>query len=196
MFGKIIRNLKIMENILTYNNSYSELFDEFRKETFKDGNTSLDYKKMNPDTLNGKIWIVLNQNKIVSCIALEDDHYTQSAHVGRICRYHILKKYRHGRYGFKMLDYLYSYAQQNYKLVYWTLDEKNISLNKLYQHKKVFYDGLDNSYFFREPFTLLETEKRFVFLVNPKEPNFRQTVYYFKFDKHFTWNPKTNVQWN
>lgn len=183
-----------MEKILIYKKSYSQAFEKFRQQTFEDGNTSLTYNKIDPNNFDGKIWIVLNEDKIVSCMALENDHYTSSPDVARVCRYHIIKSHRHGRYGFKMLDHLIQYAKSQYKLIYWTHDVSNRALNALYQHKKVFTDGLDNSYFYRPPFSLLKLEERFLFKVSDTD-DLLQKIYYFKFDESFVWTPTKKIVW-
>jgi len=177
--------------IVEYDKSLSEKYEIFRHTTFSENNDSLKKSKIDPNAFDGKIWCVIHNNIIISSLALENDHYTQSQGVARICRYHILKKHRHGRYGFKMLDYVYEYAKTKYKLIYWTHDVNNIALNKLYQHKKVYYDGFDNSYFTREPFILLKLDNRFLF----KTGSMLQHVYYLKFEETFDWKPKSHVVW-
>jgi len=177
--------------IVEYDNSLSEKYENFRHTTFSEHNDSLKESKINPNNFDGKIWCVLHEDVIISSMALENDHYTNTENVARICRYHIIKKYRHGRYGFKMLDKIYEYAKTRYKLIYWTHDIENFALNDLYQHKRVYYDNKDNSYFHREPFTLLKLNKEFLF----RAGDMYQYVYYIKFDSEFEWKPKTSVYW-
>jgi hypothetical protein len=182
-----------MTRICIYEKNHRNAFELFRKSTFDDGNQSLTHTKIDPDNFNGRIWCSWEDDNIVSILALEDDHYTDTPDVGRICRYHIIKKYRHGRYGFKMLDYLVDYARTCKKLIYWTHDINNKPLNALYQHKKRFYDNGDNSYYDREPFTLLTLDRRWLFKDNPNS-DMLQYVYFIKFVE-FDWQPKKCVVW-
>lgn len=179
--------------IKMYDSSMRGKFEKFRDASISDGNPSLAYKKIDPDRFLGKIWCSWEDGIMVSIMALEDDHYTNTSGAGRICRYHILKQYRHGRYGFKMLDHLVAYARDRYSMIYWTHDIKNKPLNALYQHKKKFYDGGDNSFYEREPFTLLTLDTRLLFK-DSANSDMLQYVYHIKF-RDVEWLPEKGVIW-
>ena len=182
-----------MTKITAYRTMFRRDFEKFRFGTMTDGNDSLALTKIDPDNFRGKIWCSWEQGKMVSILALEDDRYTKTPRCGRICRYHILKEYRHGRYGFKMLDYLFEDAKVDYDMIYWTHDINNKPLNVLYQHKKRFYDGGDNSFYDREPFSLLKLDTRLLFKDKPSS-KMLQYVYTIKF-KDFDWQPCSGVIW-
>jgi hypothetical protein len=175
------------EFIVEYSPQYRNDVEIFREQTFAEGNQSLTKEKFNPDSIKGKIWLAFKDNIIVSLSAAEESHYTNESNVIRKCRYHILKKYRHGRYGFKFLKLMVLWCQENnYKLLYWTHDVNNTALNALYQHKRTYAATDDNHWFCEWPFTELEFEKDLLF----KTGNMLQFVYSIYIDRNFVWNPK------
>jgi GNAT superfamily N-acetyltransferase len=183
-----------MAKITRYRPMFRRDFELFRECSIRDGNDSLSYDKIDPDKFDGVIWCCWAKGQIVSIMALENDHYTGTKNVGRVCRYHIDKTYRHGRYGFMMLDHLYEHARSNhYHMIYWTHDIKNKALNALYQHKKRFYDGGDNSFYDRKPFILLSLDTRLLFKDSPTS-DMLQYVYTIKFEE-FVWMPMKSVIW-
>jgi hypothetical protein len=183
-----------MTRIAAYDEGMRPQLEAFMDQTIADGNDTLKWNRINPLAFEGKIWCSFEGDLMVSMMALEDDRYTMTPNSGRVCRYHILKSHRHGRYGFMMLDHLYAHARDNANdLIYWTHDINNKPLNALYQHKKKFADGGDNSYYDREPFTLLTLDTRWLFKVS-ETSTLLQYVYYIKF-REFEWIPKKCVLW-
>jgi hypothetical protein len=174
------------ERIVTYCPSLRDDVEKFREQTFLEGNNSLSKKKFDPDLLKGKIWLAYKDDILVSLSAAEESHYTNESNVIRKCRYHILKKYRHGRYGFKFLKEMVPWCQNNnYKLLYWTHDVTNTALNSLYQRKRTYASTSDNSWFYEWPYTELRLEKDFLF----KTGSMRQFVYSIYIDPTFVWKP-------
>lgn len=177
------------ERIVTYNPTLRDDVERFREQTFLEGNESLSKKKFDPDTLKGQIWLAYEDDILVSLSAAEESHYTNETNVIRKCRYHILKKYRHGRYGFKFLKQMIPWCQENdYKLLYWTHDVTNVALNALYQRKRKYASTTDNNWFDEWPYTELQTEKNFLF----KTGDMLQYVYSIYIDKKFTWHPQSD----
>lgn len=184
----IIKDTEIStdERIVTYCPSLRNDVEKFREQTFLEGNNSITKEKFDPDLLKGKIWLAYKDDVLVSISAAEESHYTHESNVIRKCRYHILKKYRHGRYGFKFLKEMVPWCQNNnYKLLYWTQDVNNTALNALYQHKKTYASTSDNNWFYEWPYTELRLEKDFLF----KTSNMQQFVYSIYIDPTFVWKP-------
>ena len=89
-------------------NKYWSDIEKFRKQTFVEGNNSLSHEKYDPD------------------IAV------------RVCRYHILDGYRFSHCGLIMGEHQIKWAREKgYKILYITHDINNITINKLYQRRKV-----------------------------------------------------------
>jgi GNAT superfamily N-acetyltransferase len=175
------------ERIITYHSSLRGDVERFREQTFAEDNNSLSKEKFDPDTLKGQIWLAYEDDVLVSLSAAEESHYTDEPNVIRKCRYHILKKYRHGRYGFKFLQRMIPWCKENnYKLLYWTHDVTNVALNALYQKKRTYAATSDNSWFNEWPYTELHFEKYLLF----KTGNMLQFVYSIYVDPSFVWNPK------
>ena len=191
---QVTRETEAMTEITVYQSTMRTELARFMELSILDGNDSMHWSPINLNRFDGKIWCCWEDNGIVSMMARENDRDTETPNTGRICRYHILKDYRHGRYGFKMLDYIYHYAKYSkYDMIYWTHDIKNKALNALYQHKRTFADGGDNSFYHRVPFTLLTLDERLLFQVSDKS-QLLQYVYYIKFTE-FNWLPKKSVIW-
>lgn len=177
------------ERIITYTPDLRDDVEVFRKKTFDEGNQSLRADKFDPDTLKGKIWLAYEDDVLVSLSAAEESHYTNESNVLRKCRYHILKKYRHGRYGFKFLREMVPWGKENgYKLLYWTHDVTNVALNALYQRKRTYALSGDNQWFHEYPYTELQFEKNILF----KTGEMLQFVYSIYLDNEFKWNPAGN----
>jgi GNAT superfamily N-acetyltransferase len=177
----------MVEQILQYTPDKRADVEAFRAKTFAEGNTSLDPRKFDPDSLLGAIWLAYSEGELVSLSAAELSHYTEETDVVRKCRYHILKSHRHGRYGFKFLQVMIPWCQdRGYKLLYWTHDVNNIALNALYQRKRryAFSDG--NDWFENWPYTELKFESDMLF----KTGSMLQFVYSIYIDKNFVWRPK------
>jgi hypothetical protein len=174
------------EFIVEYSPKYRNDVEIFREQTFAEGNQSLTKEKFDPDKIKGKIWLAFKDTIVVSLSAAEESHYTNESNVIRKCRYHILKKYRHGRYGFKFLKLMVPWCQENnYKLLYWTHDVTNTALNALYQHKRTYASTNDNHWFHEWPFTELQFEKEMLF----KTGSMLQFVYTIRLDPTFIWKP-------
>ena len=177
------------ELIVQYTSDMRADVEIFRSKTFEEGNTSLDIRKFDPDTLQGQIWLAYVDGKVVSLSAAEVSHYSDETDVIRKCRYHILKDYRHGRYGFKFLTEMVPWCKSHgYKLLYWTHDIDNRPLNALYQRQRTYAFSTDNEWFYKKPFTDLQFEKSMLF----KTGNMLQFVYYIKLDDRFEWHPVPN----
>lgn len=176
----------MLERIITYNSNLRDDVERFREQTFSEGNQSLTKEKFDPDNLKGQIWLAYADDVLVSISAAEESHYTNETNVIRKCRYHILKKYRHSRYGFKFLKEMIPWCKENdYKLLYWTHDVTNTALNTLYQHKRTYAATNDNNWFHEWPYTELQFEKELLF----KTGNMLQFVYSIYVDPDFVWKP-------
>lgn len=127
-----------MELIRPYAPEDRELVEEFRANTFAEGNNSLRPEIYNPDDFNGQTFLFFIGDRLASISAVESSlKYTNETDTCRICRYHILKEFRHCNAGFKMLPYNVQWAIDNkYNLIYWTHDVSNRALNAMYQHKR------------------------------------------------------------
>jgi hypothetical protein len=127
-----------METIRQYQPNDRNIIEEFRLKTFEEGNESLRYNIYNPDNLDGQTFLFFIDNELASISVVESSKkYTGENNTCRICRYHILKKYRHCSAGFKMLPYNVQWAiDNNYQLIYWTHDVNNRALNAMYNTKK------------------------------------------------------------
>ena len=187
---KHFKNLKIRE----YRTEDRSLIENFREQSFKEGNNSLSLVKYNPDSINGKTWLAFFNARLVSISVCEASHYTGDPEISaRICRCHILKKYRHCNGCIRILPYQVKWAKaKGFKLVYWTCDVRRKALNMIYQHKRhpagkslLFNSDLYNSF---------QLEKNFLFKVSPHSP-LLQYVYIKNLEKGYQWMPKTNVVW-
>lgn len=167
-------------------------FEAFRKQALSEGSESLTLEKLNPDQFDGQIWMAYEGNTVASISAVECSHYTGNHEVGRICRYHILKQFRHGRYGFKMLPHQYKWAKENnYSMLYWTHDIRNKALNALYQKRRRF--GSSTDYYFDCPvFKSFTLHPELLFKVSDKS-DFLQYIYYSNLKTQYVWTPKKCV---
>ena len=168
------------------------LVENFRRKSFSEGNDSLSLKKYNPSHIKGKTWMTFVDGNLASLSVCEASHYTGDPEVAaRICRYHILKKYRHCNAGFYMLPYQVHWAKQKgFKVIYWTHDVKNRSLNTLYQHKRKMPGK--NSFFENELYKSFKLQKSILFKVS-SESNFLQYIYSKTLQPGYHWIPKTNI---
>lgn len=181
--------------ISTYNPSLRDEIEDFRLRTFEEGNNSLHPKKYDPDNLDGETWMTYIDGVLASISVVESSHYTGDPEVAaRVCRYHILKDYRHTHCGFRMLEHQINWARdKGYQIFYLTHDINNKSLNAMYQHKRKMTDP-DAKKFFEAPwFMELEWDQRFLF----NSGAVLQNVYTIKLqDKNYTWMPKKGMVWN
>lgn len=185
----------LLVEIKEYNDSLSKDLFLFRQQAIREGNRSLISDKFNPYNFNGKIWCCYINNNLASISAAEESHYTGDPKIAiRICRYHILKKYRHSHCGFKMLYYQIIWAKnQNYKILYWTHDIQNKALNALYQHKRTMVDQESKIFFNSDWYRQVKLDKRLLFTIDKGKT--MQYVYYITFDQEFKWFPTKSVIW-
>lgn len=183
------------EQILLYNSTHKDAVNVFIEQARKEESAgTFREDKFNVDTLDPKssLWFALVDNVVVSVSYAQRSFITGTPTSIRICRYHILKKYRHGRYGFKMLEKQVAWAKENgFKHFYWTHDINNKALNALYQHKKRYLHG-DNTFFETGYFKQLMLEPNILFHDSPKS-NMLQYVYSIYLDTDFVWEPKSNI---
>lgn len=175
-----------MELIRGYTSDDRALVEEFRNKTFAEGNTSLRPNIYDPDDFNGQTFLFFVDDQLASISAVESSlKYTDETDTCRICRYHILKQYRHCNAGFKMLPYNVNWAKDNgYNLIYWTHDVNNRALNAMYQHKRRMPNKAN---FFEDPlyksFQLVEN-LRFI------TGDVTQYVYAKYLTEDYVWSPK------
>ena len=176
---------------------FKHLIEEFRLETFKEGNESLSYEKYDPDYADLETWMVFADNKLISISAVESSHYTGDSHIAaRVCRYHILKPWRFTHCGLMMADSQIEWARnEGFQILYCTHDVANKAINALYQRKKQMTDPAFKKWTNTEWYINLQLEKDFLFKVSPKT-DFLQFVYSINLnDKEFKWKPKKNIVW-
>ena len=176
-------------SIRTYKKSDRQLIEDFRIQTFDEGNDSLQSKIYDPDNIIGQTFMLFVNDDLASISVIESSiKYTEENDVARICRYHILKKYRHCNAGFRMLPLQVEWAiENNYKLVYWTHDVNNRALNAMYQHKRIMPNKQD---FFNDPlYKSFEFQSGLRFITGRTT----QYVYSKKLDTTFNWSPKGNM---
>lgn len=172
-----------------YASTDRQLIEDFRVKTFAEGNESLSVKKYDPDNLIGQTFLLFIDDDLASISVVESSiKYTQEDNTARICRYHILKQYRHCNAGFRMLPYNVSWAtENNYKLIYWTHDVNNRALNAMYQHKRRMPNKQE---FFDDPlYKSFEIQPNLRFITG----DVTQYVYAKKLDANFVWVPKGNM---
>lgn len=175
-----------MELIREYKNNDRNLIEDFRIKTFDEGNNSLSLKVFNPENLNGQIFLFFIDDDLASISVVESsEKYTEETNTCRICRYHILKKYRNCNAGFKMLPHCVNWAINNqYQLIYWTHNVENKALNALYQHKKIMPGKIT---FFKDPLYQsfqLQPSLRFI------TGKISQYVYAKYLNPTFQWRPR------
>lgn len=169
-----------------------DLIEAFRQKTFDEGNDSLSPQKYNPDTLDGQTWLTFVGDDLASISVVERSHYTGDASVaGRICRYHILKKFRHSNAGFRMLEHQCQWARdQGMKVLYWTHNVNNRALNAMYQHKKRMpMRGNAVPYFMTETYRAFQLQPDMIFKVSAKS-DFLQYVYANILEDGYEWKPQ------
>ncbi len=190
-------NIAVFDNVSVrqYNSVDRSLIEDFRKQTFLEGNDSLDPKKYDPDTINGVTWMTFVGDELASISVVERSHYTNDPEIaGRICRYHILKKFRHSNAGFRMLPEQVSWAKSNnFKVLYWTHNVNNRALNALYQHKKTMpFRGETVPYFMTDTYKAFKLRTDMIFRVSQKS-DLLQYVYAYILEDGFDWRPVANT---
>ena len=186
-----------MERIIQYNTSHKELVETFLKQARAEGSSSTyTQHKFDIDKLDSKssLWLAIVDGEVASISYAERSFITGTPESIRKCRYHILKKHRHGRYGFKIMKHQIAWAKENgFKHYYWTHDVKDKAINKLFQHKRTYIIG-DNSWFNDEDYKKLTLETEFVFHDSPKS-DMIQFVYSYYIDPNYKWQPTDRVIW-
>ena len=171
-------------------NKYWPLIEKFRQKTFSEGNQSISYDKYNPDNPEIETWMCFQDNKLISISAAESSHYTNDPNIAvRVCRYHILKEYRHTHCGLIMAEHQIKWAREKgFKILYITHDIKNKAINKLYQRKKQMTDKSFKKFIEGEWYKNLKLETKFLF----KTGDMLQYVYSIRLQDEYNWRPKSN----
>jgi len=182
-------------NVKEYDSSYRDLIEKFRMLAAREGNDSLHSNKYDPDTINGQTWMTFVEDELASISVVERSHYTSDLDIaGRICRYHILKKYRHSNAGFRMLSNQVEWAKkEGLKVLYWTHNVNNKALNALYQHKKTMpFRGEAVPYFMTDTYRAFKLQPDMIFRVSQKS-DLLQYVYANILEENFIWRPNCNT---
>ena len=168
-------------------NKYWPMIERFRLQTFKEGNDSLTYKKYNPDNPEIETWMSFKDDKLISISAAESSHYTNDQDIAvRVCRYHILKEFRHTHCGLIMAEHQIKWAREKgFKILYITHDIKNKAINNLYQRKKKMTDKEFKKFTTGEWWTKLQLEKSFLFTTG----KMLQYVYSIRLQGDYDWQP-------
>lgn len=185
---KVFKDLIVKE----YNSEYRARVENFRQQTFQEGNDSLSYEKYNPDNLQGQTWLTFIDDELASISVCEASHYTGDPEIAvRICRYHILKKFRHCNAGFHMLPYQVEWAIENkFKVIFWTHSTQNKTLTKLYNQEGVM-PGKQH-FFQTKLYKSFKRKEDILFQVSSKS-KLLQYIYYKLLDSEYYWLPKNNI---
>ena len=173
--------ITVYENVSVreYTHTDRDLIEKFRMLAKREGNEALAGDKYDPDTVNGQTWMTFIGDDLASVSVVERSHYTGDPEIaGRICRYHILKKYRHSNAGFRMLPDQVQWAKDNgLKVLYWTHNVNNKALNAMYQGKKrMGMRGESVPYFMTDTYRAFKLQPDMIFKVSEKS-DFLQYVY-------------------
>lgn len=185
--------ITVYDNITVreYNSNDQGIIEKFRMLAAREGNDALHTDKFDPDTIDGQTWMTFVDNELASVSVVERSHYTNDPDIaGRICRYHILKKFRHSNAGFRMLPNQVEWAKkQGLKVLYWTHAVNNKALNALYQHKKTMpFRGEAVPYFMTDIYKAFKLQSNMIFKVS-KNSDFLQYVYANILEDDFEWKP-------
>jgi len=170
--------------------AYRFLIEQFRQQTFKEGNDSIQYNKYDPDDENIETWLCFQNDKLISISAAERSHYTNDPGIAvRICRYHILKEHRFTHCGLIMGEYQIEWARKNnFEILYVTHDITKRAINALYQRRKKMTVSSFKEYTKGEWYNSLQLEKNFLF----KTGDMLQYVYSIRLqDTNYVWKPKS-----
>ena len=181
--------------VKVYDESFEDQVEEFRQKTFEEGNESLARSKYNPNDPDTTTWMVFAGDNLISISAVEPSHYTGDPDIAaRVCRYHILKPWRHTHCGLMVADHQIKWARENnYKILYITVDVKNRAINALYQRKKQMIDPNFKKWTQTEWYTKLKLEPDCLFKVSSKS-DYLQYFYSINLqDPNYKWKPKSNV---
>jgi GNAT superfamily N-acetyltransferase len=193
----IITEITVFNNISVkeYTPADRDLVEKFRMLAAREGNEALASNKYDPDTVDGQTWMTFVEDELASISVLERSHYTGDPTIaGRICRYHILKKFRHSNAGFRMLPMQVQWAKDNgLKVLYWTHNVDNKALNALYQHKKTMpFRGESVPYFMTDTYQAFKLQPDMIFRVSPKG-DFLQYVYANILEDGYCWRPQADT---
>ncbi len=185
---KFYNNVHIRE----YSSKDYNLVKQFQKLSLQEGNESLSYQKYDPENIEGQTWLSFIKDKLIGISACEASHYTGDPLIAaRICRYHILKKYRHSNIGFKTLPYQVKWAEnKGFKIIYWTNNVSRKGLNSLYQQERIMPGK--KQYFETKLYKSFQLQNNMLFKVSSKS-DFLQYIYAKKLESKYIWKPKTNV---
>lgn len=190
---KINLDIKVYENVSVreYSSKDRDLIEKFRMLAKREGNDALASDKYDPDTVDGQTWMTFVEDELASVSVVERSHYTGDPDIaGRICRYHILKKFRHSNAGFRMLPNQVQWAKDNgLKVLYWTHNVDNKALNAMYQgKKKMGMRGKEVPYFMTDTYRAFKLQPDMIFKVSEKS-DFLQYVYANILDENYIWRP-------
>lgn len=189
--------ITVFDNVRVEEYTYSkrDIVEKFRMLAAREGNEALASNKYDPDTVNGQTWLTFVEDELASISVVERSHYTGDPDIaGRICRYHILKKFRHSNAGFRMLPQQVQWAKDNnLKVLYWTHNVDNKALNALYQHKKKMpFRGESVPYFMTDTYRAFKLQADMIFRVSPKG-DYLQYIYANILDSTYVWRPKSET---
>jgi hypothetical protein len=190
---KIDLDITVYENVSVreYSSKDRDLIEKFRMLAKREGNDALASDKYDPDTVDGQTWMTFVEDELASVSVVERSHYTGDPDIsGRICRYHILKKFRHSNAGFRMLPDQVQWAKNNgLKVLYWTHNVDNKALNAMYQgKKKMGMRGKEVPYFMTDTYRAFKLQPDMIFKVSEKS-DFLQYVYANILDENYVWRP-------
>ena len=183
------------EKILQYNHNWYEAVIKFIETASAEGSAET-YTKKKLDLSNldhhSSLWLAVVDNEVASISYAERSFITGTPESIRKCRYHILKKHRHGRYGFKMMKHQIDWAKANgFKHYYWTHDVKDRAINELFQHKRKYTTG-DNSWFDDADYKQFVLEPNMLFHDSPKS-DMLQFIYSYYIDDSYEWLPTKSI---
>lgn len=187
--------VKFYHNVLIreYVSSDYPLVKQFQEIALQEGSESLTPIKYDPSTIDGQTWLAFIKERLIGISACEVSHYTGDPSVAaRICRYHILKEYRHSNVGFRILPYQVEWAKKkSFKIIYWTHDVSNEVVHLLYQSKRTMPGK--SKYFHSELYKSFKLQYNMLFKVDTQS-NFLQYIYAKRLaGPDYVWKPKTNV---
>ena len=185
--------ITVYENVSVreYTHTDRDLIEKFRMLAKREGNEALAGDKYDPDTVNGQTVMTFIGDDLASVSVVERSHYTGDPEIaGRICRYHILKKYRHSNAGFRMLPDQVQWAKDNgLKVLYWTHNVNNKALNAMYQGKKrMGMRGESVPYFMTDTYRAFKLQPDMIFKVS-EQSDFLQYVYANILEDGYQWRP-------
>lgn len=184
-----------------YHPEMHDAFEEFRRQAQHEGNDSLLISKFNQYDFDGKIWCLFVDGEMACISAAENDRYTGSSDIAlRICRLHILKKFRPSMFGVQILKEQIAWAKEyGYKILYFTHDIWHRPMNLIYQHKKYpqlsKFDNVQlcREYHYSDWYMSITLDTERLFRVDPTS-DFLQYIYYIDLtDAGYNWEPIENI---